>query len=598
MPAFIKTPADEAKWGKAKSAANKTLSESEGDNYWALVNSIYQKMNKSEDLSKAEDEDENDGNYDFLDENDPAAQFLKEHDPDAGEPEYDEDEDPSAHQKSVMEDIGEEEKIKPSRFRTPSKEELLELRKEALPWERHADDHRAVTADPLQNPLLARHGNAIEARELHHRERNKAYDELVNSPDYKGAGAAQRRRMDRQFEKDWHAKNPDHVNEFLAAHHEAHKKGEEGRAAHEAEKKAKAQSIMRGGVNISPDAVSAEEGRQHAGGIKGEEGGTEAAMADDPDASWAQNNPDFIKWAKEQGYGVDEPEAQQKDFKAVLADAPPKFKNWIKENLSGDARPEDAASVLENAPPEFKQWYQEKFSNDDFQAKQKDTKAILGDAPKQGSKMQAFFKEFFPLIKMQAHNALKELGLDPKSQSVDHGLLHFAGVHGLYEAINKYDHDHAANKNASKKPGEKLEEQASFASMAGKLISGKMKSILKPFAGGAAVKDKFKQFKEQQKTKATPSQPKIDQAKLPAELQGRFGAPAPSSSPSTSTPVEAPPAVAAAASTPKPSKIPAADIIKGETAAGHSKGSQYADKLARVMSQRASQKIKGPGENE
>src|ERR1700677_240844 len=55
MPAFIKTPADENRWAKAKKVANKTLSESDGDSYWALTNSIYQKMTKSfEDIEALE----------------------------------------------------------------------------------------------------------------------------------------------------------------------------------------------------------------------------------------------------------------------------------------------------------------------------------------------------------------------------------------------------------------------------------------------------------------------------------------------------------------------------------------------------------------
>jgi hypothetical protein len=54
MPAFIKTPADEARWAKAKKAASKTLSESDGDSFWKLTNSIYQKMTKSEDIESLE----------------------------------------------------------------------------------------------------------------------------------------------------------------------------------------------------------------------------------------------------------------------------------------------------------------------------------------------------------------------------------------------------------------------------------------------------------------------------------------------------------------------------------------------------------------
>lgn len=71
MPAFIRTKSDEVRWKKAKEAAGKTLSESDGDSYWALTNSIYQKMRKA-DLAQAllnklekarDDEDQNDGGY-------------------------------------------------------------------------------------------------------------------------------------------------------------------------------------------------------------------------------------------------------------------------------------------------------------------------------------------------------------------------------------------------------------------------------------------------------------------------------------------------------------------------------------------------------
>jgi len=70
MPSFLHTKSDEARWKKAKEAAGKTLSEADGNKYWALTNSIYQKMYKAEialalldKLEKAQD-DENDGGED------------------------------------------------------------------------------------------------------------------------------------------------------------------------------------------------------------------------------------------------------------------------------------------------------------------------------------------------------------------------------------------------------------------------------------------------------------------------------------------------------------------------------------------------------
>ena len=56
MPNFIKTPADEARWSKAKAAASKSKNKGEqsfDDQDWALVNHIYHQMDKCDDLGKA-----------------------------------------------------------------------------------------------------------------------------------------------------------------------------------------------------------------------------------------------------------------------------------------------------------------------------------------------------------------------------------------------------------------------------------------------------------------------------------------------------------------------------------------------------------------
>ncbi len=51
MPNFVKTPADEARWAKAKSAAAKETKEG-SDSFWALSNYIFHKMGKTEEDSK------------------------------------------------------------------------------------------------------------------------------------------------------------------------------------------------------------------------------------------------------------------------------------------------------------------------------------------------------------------------------------------------------------------------------------------------------------------------------------------------------------------------------------------------------------------
>lgn len=51
MPAFVKTPKDEARWSKAKEAAGKETSK-DSESYWKLSNYIFHKMGKTEEDQK------------------------------------------------------------------------------------------------------------------------------------------------------------------------------------------------------------------------------------------------------------------------------------------------------------------------------------------------------------------------------------------------------------------------------------------------------------------------------------------------------------------------------------------------------------------
>lgn len=144
MPAFIRTQKDEIKWNKAKEAANKSYSESEGDSYWAVVNHIYQNMNKVdfmenllEKLNKVggdeDDEEENHvQNYEqtpedleamglhefdpFEEGSDEADAWLRENDPGRKaeqEPAAAEEGDPEAEVESGEEVAPEAAEVKP-----------------------------------------------------------------------------------------------------------------------------------------------------------------------------------------------------------------------------------------------------------------------------------------------------------------------------------------------------------------------------------------------------------------------------------------------------------------------------------------------------
>jgi hypothetical protein len=322
--------------------------------------------------------------------------------------EYAPDEDEDTHQANIDEDIGDENgssaaeewlkqneaeqnKVGSLKTKEPSKEDILALRQHTEPWDRRARDWTAINADSQKNPVLAQKGRLIEAREKGHKDRTSAYKELTNSPKYINADPMKQMEMDDQFERTWHTNNPDHIEDIVNQHGEIDKGNREDHARWKESKKANIAHVLSGGA-ASPDAMSMEEGMQHAGGVRSEEG-TQGAIAQDPAAAFAAKNQDFIRQAG-------------KVFAAKNKNQP----------------------IVEN----------EDYNN----SVKKDINDILGPAAKGDAKFQQFMSDHYPLIRMNGKSVLSKLGLDKNHPSVDHGLLDFAGMHGLIQAINTYDHDH------------------------------------------------------------------------------------------------------------------------------------------------------------
>jgi len=483
MPAFIKTPADEARWSKAKKAANKTLSESDGDRYWALVNSIYQKMTKSEDFealeavllkarrrlsdepSDPDDEEENLEEQGFREfdpeEGDDADKWLQEHDPqrsteeDEDEPKYYEeygpDEDEESHQQepelgeepaAEAEPAGEERSpegraeggpievapqapakeapVSESRFPQPSKEDIAEMRQYTRPWEQRAREKTRLEAEASKNPVLHHEGKLVEARNTAHKAHQDAYAAMQASPDYQNADPITQMEMDSKFESDWHKQNPDYLANAPKIHSEAHKKGLSAKDVHAAAKDEAIRHVLTGGAQAETP-MSTEEALQHAGGTKGEEG-TVGSMTQDPSSSFAAGNKAFL-------------EQYAKDYEKK-AKKPMNLEEMANYDEGSKA---DVQRVLGEHP-------------------------ALKD-PAKKAKVDAFFQKYHPLIAMSAHKVLNKLGLDHKKGDVDLGMLHEAGMHGLMQAINDYDHEHPS--------------QASFATHAGNKIRGLQQTAMR-----------------------------------------------------------------------------------------------------------------------
>lgn len=415
--------------------------------------------------------------------------WLKENDPTYGRgedyEEYGDDEDEDAHQASIGEDYGgvgeddagfgaeegdeepaaaraaqsksapsktkiqeepkEEVAGKKGRFMQPSREDLMAMRSYTRPWEQRAREAAALKADPSKNPQLARHGHIVEARNQAHADRNSAYRALTSSDQYKNADPISQMEMDENFEKEWSSKNPEHLQSAVMAHHEAHQKGKSAKDIHAAAKDAQIRNVISGGGH-GGEGYSLEEGMQHAGGAKGEEG-TQATIKQDPASSFAMGNQDFI-----QQYAKD-------------------YNNKAKKVGNID----DMMNYDEGS--------------------KRDISRILGEGPQKDPKFEKFFEHYHPLIGMNAHKTLQRLGLDPaKNPDIDMSMLHEAGMHGLIQAMNDYDHD-----NPSK---------ASFATHAANKIRGLQMTAMKNMDQiPQEVRQAQKKFSSQ---KQLPQQPKVD----------------------------------------------------------------------------------------
>lgn len=370
---------------------------------------------------------------------------------DYGYDEYAPDEDEDAHQRdegSVGEPVAEEDQGQgdPSqgpqaqetppqevgeagRFYQPSREEVADLRQYTRPWEQRARDKTKLDAEAAQNPVLHHEGRLTEARALGHKDRNEAYQAFQASPEFQGADPITQMEMEAKFNKDWHGKNPEYLGNAMKLHGQAHLQGLRGAEEGAGAKKEKIEHIMGGGAQPE-EPMSVEEAMQHAGGTRDEDEGTTGAMVQDPATAFARQHQQFLS---EKGGEHKERASKRQETYRNIAD---RYQKGLGD-IPAEYTKGDAAKVLGDHP-------------------------ALKD-PKNKAKMDTFFQKYHPLIQMSSHRVLNKLGLDKKN--IDMGLMHEAGMHGLFQALNDYEHDNPA--------------KASFATHAGHKIRGLMHTALR-----------------------------------------------------------------------------------------------------------------------
>jgi hypothetical protein len=336
------------------------------------------------------------------------------------------------------------------------------MRQYTRPWEQNAREKQRTEAEATKNPILHQQGRMIEARNAGHKEYQDAYSAMQSSPEYQGADPITQMEMDNNFESDWHKKNPDYLANAGKLHSQAHLEGLKGISDAYGRKTEDIQHIRSGGA--APETpMSVEESMQHAGGSKDEEG-TTGAMIQDPASAFATQHRKFLET-----HGAEHEDKASKKQQAY-GNLATSYANKVKDLVA--KHPPEIADRLKRI--------------DSFKgaAKNKQQNA-------QKSRVDQFFEKYHPLINMHAQKVLNKLGLDKKN--IDMGALHEAGMHGLFQAINDYDHEN---------PG-----KASFSTHAGNKINGLMQTAMRnQLQTPQQLNTEAKKF--QQKASVAPKAPK------------------------------------------------------------------------------------------
>lgn len=424
MPAFVKTPKDEAKWAKAKKHAADSKKKDEGsfdDQDWALVNHIYHQMKKAEvdrlaeilEKAKRRLSDEWDpeaeayGDYEpkkkkltvFDPEDqqeDEADKWLKEHDSQKEtSDEKAQRDDEETHGEDGTSQAGRKEagtKTEEKSGSAPQKAQIKDLDPERLSslkevsrhWLDHADQVRKQTANARLNPHLFAEGHRIAAHNAAHEDFHSAHRALQEKPEYKDASEAGKMRMERDLKKEWAAKG--HTKNAVDAVAEAHKMHGAAADLHAKEKAARDMHLKQGGASAAGDTYSSAEAAQHVGAAQDEDGGYATSIEKDPTASMAQRHSTRLHQIPDQKITAEDEEAQL---------ANPEMKT-IKHPVLDDPN----------------------------------NKKLIND----------FVKDFHPLIERTAHRARSQAMASgiPESK-LDMSDLHEAGLHGLMQAVRDYN---------------------------------------------------------------------------------------------------------------------------------------------------------------
>lgn len=328
--------------------------------------------------------------FDPEEDSDAASDWLKENDTPSGESNVSngKTDNKAKENVGVSADSPPSKTNQPKSKRNPIKdmdpERLKKLKDVAGHWLSHADQVRKMSADAKKNPHLFAEGHRMAANNAAHEGFNDAYHNLISSPDFQGMSPAKQMRAEMKFKKDFKEKNPDYHKNAVEAVSQAHGMHSKAKDVHGREKQAQLAHIMSGGQSVgSGDTMSSQVAAQHVGGSKGESG-YESSTIQDPSASFARNNKDFLST-------LTKPQSSEENYEELES---PEMKTIKHKSLNDPAN-----------------------------------KKLLND----------FFTEHHPIIRSnvrRARNLAQASGIP--EDKIDDSALHEAGMHGLMQAVHDY----------------------------------------------------------------------------------------------------------------------------------------------------------------
>lgn len=288
-------------------------------------------------------------------------------------------------------DLAEAKGDKSSHYDKKMTPERLAHLKEVAPHLLSQLHNQRATGSTTDNPELFAHGHQIAAEKKSLGDYHDAYNEHINSDEYKKASETKKMALDNKFKKDWHAAHENHHENTVNKLAEAHKQRDAAKIDYAHNKADKENSIFHGGQ--AGDAMSHGEAVAQFG-VEGKDDKKHVSMSHDPVQSFANQNREYVEHKRQQG------------------PAAPKITKRLAENA------DPGVKVERLAPGSAKKHH-----------------PIL-DKPENQKVLGDYYKDYEHTIGKNVAKVLKAKGVHESTVNVPE--LEQAGLIGMYEAAHHY----------------------------------------------------------------------------------------------------------------------------------------------------------------